>query len=366
MVSANRMRDRSIAMSKINRQSTLQTRDYKLGFMEYLVPAGDWAATQTGTLSVGIVVLPDFTLLALANFVEALRLAGDIGDRSEQQWCHWAFMTAANSPVRASCGLEISPTRALADPKAFDYVAVVGGLLHERQEYPREAMGYLTAAAAAGMPLIGVCTGSFALAEAGLMDGYRCCVHGYHEEEFLIRYPQANVETRDIFVVDRDRITCAGGFSAFDMAGFLLERHCGRARATKILHHAVLDKFRNARHPQLPLADPYFRVKDERLRRAVFLMEQHLSVPVSVPWIAGTVGMSERQFSRLFTRQFGVPPARHYRELRLNHGHWLLLNTSRTLTDIASACGFNDSAHFTRCFKDRYGKVPSAVRTKSS
>lgn len=127
-------------------------------------------------LSIGFILQSDFTLVAFSSFVDALRLAADDADRSRQVRCRWEVLSADMRPIRASCGIEVSPTREPGEPAEFDYVVVVGGLLGRGQRLAPRMASYLRQAASANRTLVGVCTGSFILARAGLMRQHRSCV----------------------------------------------------------------------------------------------------------------------------------------------------------------------------------------------
>src|SRR3546814_12805842 len=89
--------------------------------------------------------------------------------------------------------------------------------------------------ARARVPLLGLCTGSFIRARAGLLDGYQICVSWFHIGEFKDEFPSLRAESSRMFVIDRDRLTCAGGTSVVHLASHLIEKHCGRAQALKSL-----------------------------------------------------------------------------------------------------------------------------------
>lgn len=336
--------------------------DYRPGFMEVFAPGDATGDIVTPDLSVAFVLIPDFTLLAFAGFVDALRIASDVGDRSRQVRCRWTLVGPDLRPVRSSCGVVIAHDEAYDDPARFDYVAVVGGLLHEDMTYDARTLDYLRRAADAGIPLVGVCTGVFVLARAGLLDGRSCCVHGYHDQDFRAAYPKVATVTDEIIVADGDRLTCAGGAASVDMAALLIERHCGRDRALKILPHLVVDGIRSPDHAQLPLVDDVFHVFDDRVRKAVFVMEQNMDRPATIAGIAASAGTSLRQLERGFRHAFGVSPQTYYRTMRLKHGRWLLTHTTRSVTQIAYDCGFADASHFSRCFKRAFRTVPTALR----
>ena len=103
---------------------------------------------------------------------------------------------------------------------------------------------------------------------------------------------------------------------------------------------------------------------DPRVEQTVALMEQNISGPFGVAALARRLGTTTRQLDRAFAEHVGVAPAALWREMRLNHAHWLLLNTSRTVTQIAFECGFSDGSHFSRWFKRTYGEVPYQFRNR--
>ena len=131
-----------------------------------------------------------------------------------------------------------SPRSGSAIPARFDYLVVVGGLVDEIENLHPDTVRFLERAAAAGVPLVGVCTGTFALHRAGLMRGYRACVSWFHHEDFLERFDGLEPVSDQIFVVDRDRLTCSGGVSSAHLAAFIVERHLGAgAGGEEPAHH---------------------------------------------------------------------------------------------------------------------------------
>jgi transcriptional regulator GlxA family with amidase domain len=329
-------------------------------------PAGIQAAdsTQQGArtpLRVGVILADHFTLSAFAVFIDHLRLAADEGDRSRPMHVQWSIMSSGREPVPASCGVHIEPTSAFLPPESFDYLVVVGGILHAGPQIDESTARYLRQVAAARVPLIGVCTGSFVLCRAGLMKGRRTCVSWYHYQDFLEAFPDHEVVADRLFLTDGPRITCAGGAGAAALATHLIERHLGRAVAQKASQVLLFERPRAGSeaqpHPPLPET-----VREPRVRRALLLMEQNLARPVAIATIAHELGVSVRQLERLCREQVGVAPATLYRRLRMRYAHWLIENTDRSVTEIAIEAGFADCAHFSRQFKDAYGLSPSTRR----
>ena len=320
---------------------------------------------QSSQLSCGFLLAPDFTLLALAGFIAVLRQASDIGDRSKQVRCSWTVMGPTLDPIKASNGLQILPSEIFRDPREFSYIIIVGGLLKENRRYHKALLDYLAKAAQHDTKLIGLCTGSFYLAKAGLMKRRKCCVHWYHFQDFVDEFPDSIPVTDELFIDDGNRITCPGGTSVTDLALYLIETNLGKERAIKSVRHLLLDWIRPHNHPQMPFTLEYSSILDPRVRKAVYLMEQSLgSMPISLEEVAKETNTGVRQLERLFKNHVGKSPLSYFREIRLKYAHWLLTNTNRSLTDISYECGFSDSSHFSRSFKKEFGESPNAIRKK--
>ena len=118
-------------------------------------------------IRVAFVLSPSFTLLPFAGFVDTLRHAADDADRSRQIYCHWRILGPSLTPIRSSCGAEVSPWQLFDDPGLYDYVVIVGGLLCAFEQHAAQTFEFLRSAAERQVPVVGLCTGSFAMAEAG-------------------------------------------------------------------------------------------------------------------------------------------------------------------------------------------------------
>ncbi|MFG1464746.1 GlxA family transcriptional regulator [Xanthobacter sp. DSM 24535] len=319
-------------------------------------------AAPAAKLRVGFVLMHNFTLTAFSSFVDVVRLAGDKGDRSRPIDCSWQLMSPNRRPARSSCGIEIQPTADLLDPVGFDYIVVVGGLLHGMPPLPAPIARYLEAAAQAGVTLIGVCTGSFVLCRLGLMTQRKCCVSWYHYRDFLEEFPALVPVADRLFVIDRDRITCSGGAGVADLAARLVADHLGPATAQKALNILLIDRPRTAESAQPAPRLAEGTSDDARVSRALLLMEQNIAEPLPVSALAGTLHVSVRQLERLFAERLGETPQESYLALRLKHGRWMLANTAFSAGQIAAELGFADGSHFGRAFKAKFGVTPAAFR----
>ncbi|MEF3107559.1 GlxA family transcriptional regulator [Raoultella sp. WB_B2P2-3] len=316
----------------------------------------------TAELSVGVMLWPQFPLLSLSGFIDALRHAADTGDKSRQMRCQWKILGLPGQRILSSCGIEVAVNSEFMDPKQYDYIVVIGGLLESIDTAPKAYSLFLHHAAVSGVPLIGLCTGSFVLARHGLMEGRTACVHAYHSEDWRHRFPGLRfINTRD-FLIDRDRITCAGGVSVIELAIHLIGMHCGADRASKVIHQITVAKKSTGSYADRRKALGYASFTNRHLHEAVMLMEKYMMDPLDIGTIAQMVGTSKRQLERIFYAETKTPPAQFYRQIRLRFGRWLLISSTLTLAEIAFECGFADAPHFIRNFQKMFGTSPGKLR----
>ena len=210
------------------------------------------------------------------------------------------------------------------------------------------------------MPLVGVCTGTFVLHRAGLMRGYRACVSWFHHEDFLERFDGLEPVSDQIFVVDRDRLTCSGGVSSAHLAAFIVERHLGRARAAKSLRIMIIDEAMAAEEPQpgMPLA---LATEDALVRKALLLMQQSIDAPLSIARVVSRIGVSRRKLERHFREALGMTPLQADRLIRVEQAKHLLRTTRRSATQIAADTGFSGPAASDPGLPGRRGNDPGCL-----
>ena len=174
---------------------------------------------------------PTFAILALSGFVDTLRHAADDNNRNRQIYCGWSIVGLSLDPIPSSSGIEVTPDVLFEDlenplPK---YLVVIGGnVMSEIDEVPEETLSFIRNFHAQGGTVIGLCTGSFIVAQTGLIDGKRVVVHHRHRRDFLDRYDNVDITSREVFVEDQRVITCPGGTASIDLAIELLSRKLGR------------------------------------------------------------------------------------------------------------------------------------------
>ncbi len=312
-------------------------------------------------LRVGFVLAPRFTLVAFAGLVDLLRLAADDGDRSQQRLCTWKVLGEPGATIVSSCGAAIRATDALERPESFDYVVVVGGLLHGGQSLSVGNYKFLREAAANGVKLVGLCTGSFVLARAGLLNGYLSCVSWFHREEFIAEFPKCRVTSNQMFVTDRDRLTCAGGTSVVHLGAYIIEHTIGRANAVKALRIMLEEQPLPSRMLQ-PEEVISKRSNDSVVHKAMLLLEQNLQIQTHIDEICRPLGIGRRQLERRFQNDVGLSPAGYRHKLRMDRAKWLLQNTDLDIIEVGLECGFQYGAHFARAVRRTLGITPSAIR----
>lgn len=314
-------------------------------------------------LRVGFILSNNFTLTAFSNFLDVVRLAADDGDNSRPIRCQWHIMSAGGDPIRSSSGVQVTPTSKFIDPSELDYIVVVGGLLHDGPQIDERTGKYLLTAADSSAAIVGVCTGSFILWRLGLLRQKKCCISWYHYRDFLEEFGDTLPIADQSFVVDGRRITCSGGIGAAYLAAHIVELRLGLSNAQKALHIMQIDRMRPGSSAQS--APPTeFVGNDSRISRALLIMEQNLSSPLSIARLAAKVRLSTRQLERLFKDETGQSPQNAYLRLRLKHARWMM-KTEMTLAAIAAETGFVDGSHLSKAYKSTFGSNPSEDRKRS-
>jgi transcriptional regulator GlxA family with amidase domain len=311
--------------------------------------------------SIGFLLLDDFTLISLASAVEPLRMANHLSGKELYRW----FTLSKNGlPVTASDGLQITPDSGLDNAPVLDAVIVCGGV-DIQHSVCREHVQWLQSQCRHGRQLGGVCTGSWALAKAGLLDGFECSVHWECLAAMQEAFPCAGVSTR-LFSIDRNRYTSSGGTAPMDMMLHLIAREHGRELAAAISEMFIYERIRNEQdHQRVPLKH-MLGSNQPKLQEIVALMEANLEEPIDLDELASYVDVSRRQLERLFQRYLHCSPSRYYLKLRLVRARQLLKQTALSIIEVASVCGFVSTPHFSKCYREYFGIPPRDERASPS
>ncbi|MEQ4537897.1 MAG: GlxA family transcriptional regulator [Billgrantia sp.] len=307
--------------------------------------------------TLGFLLLENFTLFSLASAIEPLRMANQLAGR---ELYRWFTLSVDGGPISASDGLRVTPDGAITMPLALDMIIVCGGVGPSRT-VQREHVVWLQSQARLSRRLGGICTGSWALAKAGLLDGYETSVHWECLAAMRESFPRAVLTTR-LFTIDRDRATASGGTAPLDMMLTLIEREHGRELSAGISEMFICDRVRGENdHQRVPLKH-VLGTTQPKLLEIVALMEANLEEPIELAELADYVDVSRRQLERLFQKYLHCSPSRYYLKLRLTRARQLLKQTSMPIIEVASACGFVSTPHFSKCYREFFGLPPREER----
>lgn len=316
-------------------------------------------------LTVGILVWPTFPLMSLTGIIESLRHAGDYGDHSRQRYVRWEIIGVPNRKVGSSCGIEVAETCKYVDPAAFDYVFVIGGLLKDLDKAPIEHRRYIHVAQRAGCRLVGVCTGSFVLAEEKLLSNAPAAIHPYHKSDFELAFPGHRMTTSVDFARTERITTIPGGTSILSFMTDIIDTHFGPDRAAKTVHQLSLTGKRDLTKLDRMGISRHLNISDPRIQKALVLIDANIEQTPSIKKLAGQLGLSERHFLRLFKREVGRSPQDYIVDARLNAAVWMLQNTTQSTTSVAYAAGFASGSSFSETCRRRLGKTPTELRKRS-
>ncbi|GLQ06608.1 GlxA family transcriptional regulator [Sneathiella chinensis] len=311
----------------------------------------------TAQYSIGFCLVPDFSSLAFISAIEPLRLANRTAGR---QIYDWKCYSEDGAPARSSAGLEIPVAGSFSDMPKHSIVFLCGGLDIQARCTP-EVMTALRKAASYGADIGAICTGSYVLARAGMLDGHRCTIHWENTSGFREDFPDLEITT-ELFEIDGNRYTCAGGTASLDMMLSLIssqiDHEAALAVADQLIHHRIRDGSERQRmelRARLGISHP-------KLLAAISCMEDNLEDPLSCSDLATEVGLSTRQLERLFQKYLKRSPTRYYLKLRLDRARYLLTQTSLPIIEVALACGFVSASHFSKCHREHFGHTPSEER----
>jgi len=303
------------------------------------------------------VLLDNFTLLSFSSALESLRIANRMLERKAYSWL---LIGEGGPQIRCSAGVEFQVDADLIELGRDDVVVVCGGVDVQRATTKR-VISWLRREARKGMLLGGLCTASYALAKAGLLDGKRATIHWENQDSFAEEFEDVDL-TKSVFVVDGNRFSTAGGISSIDLMLKLIADDHGEDVANLVADQFIYSSIRTDQDTQRLSVPTRIGVRHPKLSRVIQMMESHIEEPISPSILARDVGMSTRQLERLFRRYLSRSPKRYYMELRLQKARNLLMQTDMSVINVALACGFASPSHFSKCYRAHYDTTPYRER----
>lgn len=307
------------------------------------------------TRAISFLVFADFQLLDLAGPLTVFEIAGRFVPGA------YALATVAEGGgvVTASSGLAVAAGR--LDTPACDTLVVVGGGGTRAAMASPAVLGFVGTAATAARRVTSVCSGSFILAAAGLLDGRRATTHWRRAADLARHFPRVAVTPDCIFVRDGGVWTSAGISAGIDLALALVADDLGEAVAARVAREMVVPYRRPGGQSQfsslgeLPIAS-------DRIGAALAFARDHLGEALPVERLAAAARLSPRQFARSFAAVTGTTPARAIERLRVEAARAAVEAGQVPVDTIARASGFGDPERMRRAFVRLLGQPPQALR----
>ena len=321
------------------------------------MPSIDTFPPDDEPVRIGFLLVDGFSMLCVAAAINPFRSANrEIG----REKFLWDFLTVDGAPAQASDGITVNPTAEVKDGTRYDYFFTVAGL--ETDPGSRGTLNTALHRLARQSRVFGaLCTGSFMLARAGFLDGYRFTLHWENQPAFAEEFPDLPF-SKNLYVLDRDRWTGSGGLSSMDVALHIIATHSGAAVAHAVGNQYQIDRIRSPSIDQRPFALNQYDTLPPPVQAAVGVMMDNMETPLPVPDVASSVGKTVRSLERLFARHLAASPARFYRKLRLERVRQLLWHTNLSILEIALMTGFPSPSHLSRLYQAEFGVRPSEDR----
>ena len=307
--------------------------------------------------SIALVLVPEFTMMPVTSAIEPLRLANRL---AEKQLYKWTLHSLDGQPVAASNGI-LTMVNGDLEAVSQDAAIIVCGGLNIQHHTDKRLLSWLRKTSRRGVDIGAVCTGAHVLAEAGLLDGYKCTIHWENLPGFTEAFPDIDV-TGGLFEIDEDRFSSAGGTTALDLMLSLITSQHGPDMAAQVAETVLHSPIRHHSENQRLSLPARIGARHPKLVSIIEKMEDNLEDPLSPSLLAKQAGLSTRQLERLFRRYLDRSPKRYYLELRLKKARSLLLQTDMSVINVALACGFSSPSHFSKCYRAFYGRTPYRER----
>ena len=317
------------------------------GSAHVAVPAG------AEPLSVTFVLRPKFTMLAFSSAIEPLRMANQL---TGQVLFRWQVLSDDGAPVPCSNGVPIMVDGAWAEAKPDGLILVCSGV--EPEGKASVALGdWLRSLWRRGRTVGGLCTGAYALAQAGILKGHRFTMHWDNIAAFAENHTDLH-PARQVFCIDDRVMTCAGGVAAADLMLHLIHDRFGATLSQEVMNMCLLTQRRDEADHQITSLAARLGTRHDKLLQAAAYLEAHIEDDFDLDACAAHLALSRRQIERLFSRYLNITPVRYMNDLRLARGRALLAETDLKVTEVAVACGYASTSHFSKSFRKKYGTSP--------
>ena len=305
------------------------------------------------------VLLPNFSLIAFSSAIEPLRIANQLAG---QALFEWEVLSETGEAVGCSNGLKVQVDAPLRDTKPKAMVFVCAGVEPEKSASKKVA-DWVRQQWRQGRTVGGLCTGAYALAKAGILEGKRFTLHWENLPPFVETFGHLQ-PLEQLYVIDGRILTSAGGAAATDLFIEIVARNYGDRMADAVLKMCLHGQQRPADLRQRMSLSSTLGIRNPVLVQVIRQFEENLEAGVDIAALADELGVSRRQVERLFQRYVGMSPKQYLNGLRLERARALLTETDMPVADVAYGCGFNATNTFTKAFRQRYGVSPRRLSNR--
>jgi transcriptional regulator GlxA family with amidase domain len=275
---------------------------------------------------------------------------------TQQVLFRWTVLSDDGGPVACSNGVPVMVDGPWNTAKPEGIVLVVSGV--EPEGKASVALGdWLRGLWRRGRMVGGLCTGAYALAQAGILKGRRFTMHWDNTTAFSENFPDLE-PSRQVFSIDDRVMTCAGGVAAADLMLKLISDRFGAELGQEVMNMCLLTQRRDEADSQTASLATRLGTRHDKLLQAAAYLEARIEEELDLDGCAAHLNLSRRQIERLFNRYLGLTPVRYMNDLRLARGRALLAETDMKVTDVAVACGYASTSHFSKSFRKKYGVSP--------
>ncbi|WP_233233232.1 GlxA family transcriptional regulator [Bordetella sp. LUAb4] len=279
---------------------------------------------------------------------------------AEDPFYEIAHYSLPGGNVRASSGVPVGSTK--VTPSTYADTWILGGVLDPiaQPSLPRER-AFVQKAVQCSRRVAAICTGAYTLAEAGLLSGRRATTHWIFADALQARFPDIQVESDRIYIIDGPLWTSAGMTAGLDLALAMVEKDLGPDVARGVAHKLVMHQHRSggqSQHSEMLDLAP----KSDRIQNALNYARKNLGGLLTVEVLAEQANLSPRQFSRIFTTETGQSPAKAIEGLRLEAARLMVERSLHPMEVIARETGFRDRRHMREVFMRGFGVPPQSLR----
>lgn len=306
---------------------------------------------------------------AITGALDLFAFAGISWQRIHQQPPSPKFRVQVASahaqPISCSNQLTITPNVAIEDVSQTHLLLIptIGGDINRVLRNNENLLVHIRRLQNSGADIAANCTGTFLLAETGLLDGKVATTHWGYADTFKSRYPLVNMQP-DKMVTEQDAVFCAGGGMAWiDLAILLIERYCGHKVASDTAKSHVLDLSRSNQTAYASSRQHKFH-QDKDILAVQHYLESNFSQRLTLNTVARLHNMTERTLIRRFKQACQLTPLQFLQSVRLEHARKLLETSHASLEAVVNEVGYEDLSSFTRLFKRHTGLSPSQYRVK--